>query len=338
MALPLQELSYVIACGACQLGGDTVTDVPSWRYDWRKAVNRDYRLTHSERRVLFELDSAANPDGTNARPGNTLIAENLRMSAEKGMNEKSVRRALDRGVELGYIAQTAKARRVSESVWLAAVWRLIPPASVDTQLSGNESRPLDTQMSSGDQGSADISESSADISESSVDISESISGHSESHQWTSRCPDTRSLTPDHSHQSTNTSAVTPASTSRKRSRAPKRGTRISEDFQPRQEDVEWAESNHPSVNLSIETEKFRNYWKARAKNATKLDWNATWRNWVINESGYAAERRSRSTARPTDPWAGGPEGIARGFFGASSDAHAIETNTHAFTIIDGDIA
>lgn len=276
--MPLHSSFYVIACGACQLGGDTVSDVPSWRYDWRKAVNRDYRLTHAERRVLFELDSAANPDGTNARPGNTLIAENLRMSAEKGMNEKSVRRALERGVELGYIEQTAKARRVGESVWLAAVWRLVPPASVDTQ------------MSSGDQGSVDISESS-------VDILGSISGHSDPDQWTSECPDTRSLTPDHLLQSTNTSEAASASTSRKRSPAPKRGTRISEDFQPRQEDVEWAESNHPGVNLSIETEKFRNYWKASTRNDTKRDWNAAWRNWVINESRYAAERATRSTSR-----------------------------------------
>ncbi|UZF43188.1 helix-turn-helix domain-containing protein [Rhodococcus rhodochrous] len=254
-----------------------MSDVPSWRYDWRKAVNRDYRLTHTERRVLFELDSAANPDGTNARPGNTLIAENLRMNAEKGMNEKSVRRALDRGVELGYIEQTAKARRVSESVWLAAVWRLIPPASVDTQMSSNN-------------------QSSVDIPESSVDILEPTSGHSASHEWTSGCPDTRSLTPDHSHQSTNTSVVAPASTSRKRS-SPTRGVRISEDFQPQQENVEWAETNHPGVDLSTETEKFVNYWLAESgAKAAKRNWDRTWRNWIINAAKYASARPARSTS------------------------------------------
>lgn len=43
----------------------------------------------------------------------------------------------------------------------------------------------------------------------------------------------------------------------------------------------------PHVNTELETEKFKDYWHAKAgKDATKLDWQATWRNWIRN----AAER------------------------------------------------
>jgi hypothetical protein len=43
----------------------------------------------------------------------------------------------------------------------------------------------------------------------------------------------------------------------------------------------------PSVNGRHETEKFVNYWRAKSgRDATKLDWPATWRNWMLK----AAER------------------------------------------------
>jgi hypothetical protein len=40
-------------------------------------------------------------------------------------------------------------------------------------------------------------------------------------------------------------------------------------------------------------EKFRNYWHAKSgSGATKLDWAATWRNWILDES----ERQNRKPA------------------------------------------
>lgn len=75
------------------------------RFTWRKRVVRDASLTHSELRVLLELESYANEDGTNAHPGVNLI------SAELGINEKTVRRALKHGEELGYVIKTQAGRR-----------------------------------------------------------------------------------------------------------------------------------------------------------------------------------------------------------------------------------
>lgn len=61
-------------------------------------------------------------------------------------------------------------------------------------------------------------------------------------------------------------------------KAAKRGTRIPEDFQP---DVEWSlGSGLTSQQLNLELDKFIDFWKSKSTNATKLDWQATWRNWI----------------------------------------------------------
>jgi hypothetical protein len=63
----------------------------------------------------------------------------------------------------------------------------------------------------------------------------------------------------------------------------KRATRISEDFRITPEMRLWASRKAPDADLITETEKFINYWIAKSgKDATKLDWAATWRNWILN--------------------------------------------------------
>lgn len=63
----------------------------------------------------------------------------------------------------------------------------------------------------------------------------------------------------------------------------RRATRISEGFQVTPEMRLWASQKAPNADLGMETEKFINYWVAKSgKDATKLDWTATWRNWILN--------------------------------------------------------
>ncbi|WP_375668693.1 MULTISPECIES: hypothetical protein [unclassified Bartonella] len=64
----------------------------------------------------------------------------------------------------------------------------------------------------------------------------------------------------------------------KRSKA-NRGCRLPEDFEP---DYDFAiEEGLPSERVKVEIAKFRDYWRSKAgANATKIDWQATWRNWV----------------------------------------------------------
>lgn len=72
--------------------------------------------------------------------------------------------------------------------------------------------------------------------------------------------------------------------------AQKRGTRIPDDFAVTPEMVAWAREKTPTVDGARETEKFINFWQAKSgKDATKLDWVATWRNWMLT----AAERAPR---------------------------------------------
>lgn len=84
-------------------------------------------------------------------------------------------------------------------------------------------------------------------------------------------------------------------------RARARGTRIPDPFVVTPEMVAWARDRVPAVDGRLETEKFTNYWRAKTgAGATKLDWTATWRNWMLSAAERLPERRggpvsSRST-------------------------------------------
>lgn len=65
--------------------------------------------------------------------------------------------------------------------------------------------------------------------------------------------------------------------------ASKKGKRIANDFVLTDEMREYAARKRPDVNAALETEKFINFWKGKpGKDGTKLDWPATWRNWILN--------------------------------------------------------
>lgn len=148
------------------------------RYAWRRLVVRDGHLTDATRRVLLELESYANPDGSNARPGVRRIAEAL-ASADGYVNEKTVRRALATGVERGFIecvekGHTGRGRNVAD------VYRL-----------SFEALPVDIQMSTGDSsttGHPDVHRSTPTSGHF-----ETTSGHFDPDHRTSECPPTSSL-------------------------------------------------------------------------------------------------------------------------------------------------
>lgn len=73
------------------------------------------------------------------------------------------------------------------------------------------------------------------------------------------------------------------STSAKPAPSQARGARIPDAFYVTAEMRAWAQAKVPNVNLVRETEKFCNYWRAKGgREARKLDWPATWRNWMLN--------------------------------------------------------
>lgn len=77
----------------------------------------------------------------------------------------------------------------------------------------------------------------------------------------------------------------------------KRATRIPPNFALTPEMLQYAAAKTPDVNVDIATEKFINHWtSASGSNASKRDWVATWRNWMLSDQ----ERAGRSsTAKPS---------------------------------------
>lgn len=86
-----------------------------------------------------------------------------------------------------------------------------------------------------------------------------------------------------------------AASRRSREDTPKRGTRLPDDFAITDDMKTWFAENCRGVDGPRETEKFRNYWRSKSgKDATKLDWPATWRNWMLT----AAERAGPTSRGP----------------------------------------
>lgn len=63
---------------------------------------------------------------------------------------------------------------------------------------------------------------------------------------------------------------------------PKRASRIPDDFEITDDMRQWAiEQGAGAIQVERETEKFLDYWRAAAgSKGVKLDWPATWRNWI----------------------------------------------------------
>jgi hypothetical protein len=123
----------------------------------------------------------------------------------------------------------------------------------------------------------------------------------------SRAPARRAIpkgiaTRTHSHSQTSSSAAS--------QRSSNRGTRIPADFAVTPAMVAWAAENAPDVDGRRETEKFINYWTAKTgRDATKRDWVATWRNWMLNA-------QERLPSRPTN--------------GRTSSIKTVTNDPHAF--------
>jgi hypothetical protein len=75
-----------------------------------------------------------------------------------------------------------------------------------------------------------------------------------------------------------------------------RGTRIPDDFEVTPAMVTWSRENTPHADGRVETDQFRDYWHAKSgKDATKIDWEATWRSWMRNAEKHAG--RTNGAAR-----------------------------------------
>lgn len=78
----------------------------------------------------------------------------------------------------------------------------------------------------------------------------------------------------------------------------KRGTRLKDDWEPSQADLHHAFKKGLSDDTTREqAERFRDYWISKAgAGGVKLDWPATWRNWI---GSYCERQAKGGSQRPT---------------------------------------
>lgn len=86
----------------------------------------------------------------------------------------------------------------------------------------------------------------------------------------------------------------------------KRGTRIPEPFMLTTEMREWAATETPTVDAEASTRRFVDYWRAETgAKASKLDWVATWRNWLRRDADSKKPNRLTPTERAAQTAAAG---------------------------------
>lgn len=77
-----------------------------------------------------------------------------------------------------------------------------------------------------------------------------------------------------------------------------RGTRLEKDWTPSDEQFEFCLHERPDLKAAEVADRFRDYWVAvPGAKGRKLDWDATWRNWVRNTSKGAANQSQRDKTR-----------------------------------------
>jgi hypothetical protein len=69
-------------------------------------------------------------------------------------------------------------------------------------------------------------------------------------------------------------------------------SRLPDDWQPREADLELMREHFPDIDLKLETHAFRDYWRGVAgARGKKSDWDATWRNWIRNSYKRLPKRK-----------------------------------------------
>lgn len=85
-------------------------------------------------------------------------------------------------------------------------------------------------------------------------------------------------------------------------KARRRATRIPNNFEPSPAVRADMAAKRPDVDLELETEKFRDFWAAKpGKDGTKLDWDATWRNWIRNSRQSPQSQQKPRAGNGYDP-------------------------------------
>ncbi len=74
-----------------------------------------------------------------------------------------------------------------------------------------------------------------------------------------------------------------------------KGTRLSEDWELPETWKNWALAERPDLRPEKIAEEFRDYWISKTgQGATKLNWQATWRNWIRRQRKTETQAANRA--------------------------------------------
>ena len=86
----------------------------------------------------------------------------------------------------------------------------------------------------------------------------------------------------------------------KRQKKQPRGARLPADWVPSEDLIAFCKTDRPDLNPAAVADRFKDFWIAQpGTKGVKLDWDATWRNWVRNEkAGGGTKAAAKTTAMP----------------------------------------
>jgi hypothetical protein len=83
----------------------------------------------------------------------------------------------------------------------------------------------------------------------------------------------------------------------KRQKKQSRGTRLPADWVASEDQIAFCKTERPDLNPKAVADRFRDFWIAQpGTKGVKLDWDATWRNWVRAEKAGGG---TKAVAKPT---------------------------------------
>lgn len=92
---------------------------------------------------------------------------------------------------------------------------------------------------------------------------------------------------------TPSSSSTPSSSTGTTVPVTPRATRLAQDWTLPEDWAAWAREARPDLDIAGAADRFKDFWVAKAgKDGAKLDWLATWRNWVRNSKGSGGAKPS----------------------------------------------
>ncbi len=76
-----------------------------------------------------------------------------------------------------------------------------------------------------------------------------------------------------------------------------KGSRLPDDWQPSEALKAWGRAKRPDLDINEQTEAFKDFFAAKTgQDATKLNWDAAYRNWIRN--AWVRSGQPRNAAQP----------------------------------------